>query len=460
MKQKIIDELKNKNILILGFGREGKSTYSFVSKHVKYKSLAISDLNEVKDEEILKNKKIKKYTGKNYLNAMNDYDVIIKTPGISLKDNFDESIIKKITSQTELFLKYAGKKTIGITGTKGKSTTATLTYEILKNSGFNTKLVGNIGIPALDFAEEVEKIDYFVYELSGHQLEHVTTSPHIAVMLNIYEEHLDHFGTYEKYKKAKNNIHKFQIPTDYYIYNFDMKNDLIDEENDKQNLIGVSLNKDISSNIENMTTIKEYNIHSKINEKELALFFPKDTTKLKGIHNIYNAMIAITIGNILGIKEENILKTLENFEPLPHRLENIGTYNGVTYIDDSISTIPEATIKAIETIPNIETILIGGMDREINYSKLIEYIKNTKVKNIILMYDTGKRIKDDLANEVKHNIVYMENLEEAVKYAVNITNKNMACVMSPAAASYGAFKNFEHRGDMFKEYILKYTSSK
>lgn len=429
MKDKIIQELTGKKVLILGFGREGKSTYHFLKNNNVQCEIGIADINEIKDEEVLSDN-VTLHTGEDYLNAMKEYDVIMKTPGISFKDVDLTDIREKITSQTELFLKYGREKIIGITGTKGKSTTSSLIYAMLKQK-YNVLLVGNIGLPAFDEMDVYNDMDYFVYELSSHQLEFVEHSPHIAVLLNMYEDHLDHYKGYAEYKEAKRNIYKYQRENDYYIFNEDEKDVLNGDRKLIQHLIGIS-----PSNLD-MEIPENENIHGK--------------------HNKYNVTVAMTVAKLLNIETEKITKAVEEFKPLAHRLEPIGTYNEVTYIDDSIATIPEAVISAVESIPNINTVIIGGMDRGIHYSSLIEFLSQDKVENVILMYDSGKRIYEELhKRQTNSNIVYAENLEKAVELAVQITKKGTICLMSPAAASYGVFKNFEERGDKFKEYVLKY----
>lgn len=431
MKDKIVQELTGKKVLILGFGREGKSTYNFIKKNNIECTIGIADQKTIDSEEVLKNN-VTLHIGPNYLDVMKEYDLVIKTPGISLKDIDLTGIREKITSQTELFLKYGGSKIIGITGTKGKSTTSSLIYSMLKEK-YNVVLVGNIGLPAFEEIEQYEQTDYFVYELSSHQLEFVEHSPAIAVLLNMYEDHLDHYKGYDEYKEAKRNIYKYQKEQDYYIFNEAEKDVLNGERILKQQLIG-------------------------INPNSIDMDIPENNN-IKGKHNQYNITVAMTVAKLLNVQCDKIQKTIEEFKPLAHRLETIGIYDGVTYIDDSIATIPEAVISAVESIPNINTVIIGGMDRGIHYSALVDFLSQDKVENIILMYDSGKRIYEQLhKRQTNSNIVYAEDLEKAVELAVQITKKNTICLMSPAAASYGVFKNFEERGDKFKEYVIKYAN--
>ena len=177
-----------------------------------------------------------------------------------------------------------------------------------------------------------------------------------------------------------------------------------------------------------------------------------------GVHNIYNLTVAEAVARLLNVAEQDIQDAIKNYHTLPHRLEKIGEYGGVIFIDDSISTIPEATIKAMSSIEDIDTVLIGGMDRGINYDNLSEYLSNSRAPNIILMYESGKRIYEKMLKMItNNNVIYAEDLEKSVELAVKLTRKNKICLLSPAAASYGMFKNFEERGDKFKEYVEKYS---
>lgn len=427
MKQSIINELTNKKVLILGFGKEGRSTYNFIKTNNIDCMLGIADKNDITDEDIIRNKDIYLHIGNNYEHIIKEYDVIIKSPGISFKGKkfFNEE--HKITSQTELFLKYGANKVVGITGTKGKSTTATLTYEMLKKK-YNAMLVGNIGVPVFDTIDKFDAIDVFVFELSSHQLENVRYSPHIAVIINMFEEHLDHYNSYEEYKEAKRNIFKYQTENDYYILNTEMQDIILDKYE-----------------------LKSYVINVIDDEKELPI-------NILGKHNLFNINVARTVAKIYKVDEKDVLDSIKKFKGLPHRLEYIGTYNDIRFIDDSIATIPEAAISAVESVDNIDTVIIGGMDRGIDYSKLIKYINDGNINNVILMYDSGKKIYNEIdRDKLKTRVILVSNLEEAVNMAYKYTKKNSTCILSPAAASYGIFKNFEERGNKFKEYVKNYN---
>ncbi len=434
MLDKIYEKLEGKNILILGFGREGKATYRLIRKKSDM-PLTIADKNKV-DATELKNVNI--ISGDDYQKNLKDYDVVIKSPGIVLEDKSDE-LLKKVTSQTELFMSAFGSQVVGITGTKGKSTTTTLIYHIMKSVDENTLLMGNIGIPAFDQVDKIDEKTVIVYELSCHQLEYINVSPHIAVFLNLFEEHLDHYGTFENYKKAKENIAKYQSEDDILVCN-----ELNIPDGVKSNVIKASF--DGVSDV----FVKDNSVFFKGNELKI----PVDEIKLSGKHNLYNIAIAFVVCSEMGVSEENFIKSLKNYETLPHRLQNIGTYNGITFYNDSISTIGETAIQAIKSLKKIGTLLLGGMDRGVDYTLLADFLVDADVKNIVLMPDTSNRLfKLFEERKINKNIVFAKNLKEAVEISKKITEKGEICLLSPAAASYGFFRDFEERGEYFVKYV-------
>lgn len=393
----IIDKLNGKRILIWGYGREGQSTEQFLKRCCKPASVEI-------------------FEGKRDGFNEDDYDWIVKSPGIV----YHEANLKYL-SQTEIFLEEYRDRVIGITGTKGKSTTSSMLYTVLKEcSGKKVIILGNIGQPCLDYFEEVDDNTIVVFEMSCHQLAHTEVSPHIAIFLNFYEEHLDYYETVERYFRAKSNVARYQKEGDYFF-----KGDNVPEIETKAQVI----------------------------EMKRRCEQPFDLNVL-GEHNIYNAQFVHYIAvKLFGCNEAEVLESMKNFKGLPHRLEHIGDVNGVAFYDDSISTIPEATISAIKSVPDVQTVLIGGMDRGINYDVLIRFIKENKQYKYICMYDSGKRIYDAVGECAQCR--YVPDLELAVEEAKQVTESGKACVLSPAAASYGYFKNFEERGEVFKQYVLR-----
>jgi UDP-N-acetylmuramoylalanine--D-glutamate ligase len=428
---------ENKAVCLLGFGREGKSTYRMLEKYCCCKSITICDLNEV-DRNLCGGAET--VCGKDYQKNLNSYDIVFKSPGIVLENPGQLTCL--LTSETQVFFEFFRNQIVGITGTKGKSTVSSLIYHVLKESGHDCRLAGNIGIPVFDIAEDINKDTIIVCELSCHQLEYMTVSPHIAVMLNLYEEHLDHYGTMEKYAAAKRNIYLHQTAADRLFCNYDIVPENI--ESAVFSLSPVSRNADFLVSDAKLTCNMGpvYNI-------------PADRVKLLGVHNHYNIAMAYLVCNLFSVSDDEFTSAVCSFNPLAHRLEFVAEKNGVRYYDDSISTACATSVEAIKSVPDAGTILIGGMDRGIDYTTLIDFLNECDI-NIICMEKSGRRIFDTIKNIEFRNperVFYAEHLDEAVLLAAEITEKGKSCILSPAAASYGIFKNFEERGDVFKQLV-------
>lgn len=430
ISEKLNDFFYGKRVLILGFGREGRSTLNIL-KNIEC-TIGVSDKN-ICNDDILNG--CETYFGDDYLNCLDNFDIIMKTPGIALFNDVSDVIKEKITSQTDLLLRFCDNTIIGITGTKGKSTTSSLTCHILKNCGFDAMLIGNIGIPPLEKINEFDEKTVIVCEMSCHQLEYVKASPDISVLLNVFEEHLDHYVDFNAYKSAKENIYKYQNNKDNLIINKSLVPNGIDT-----NIITASLTEkaDICLD-EECLYIKD----TKIPISEIK-------THLLGRHNLYNIGIAAFIAEKLGCCKDDILNAVSTFKGLAHRLENVGTINNVQYINDSISTCPSTAIAAVRSFNKVDTLIIGGMDRGINYDELIDFINECSIENIILLPDSGYRIEPQL-DKSKRNIYKATDLKDAVTYAKKVTK--IRCILSPASASYGFYKNFEERGDHFRTLV-------
>ena len=224
MLGKLLAFLEDKKILILGFGKEGKSTYYFLRRNFPEKKIFLADKSLDlldKNPELIEDINLEISVGENYLSSIEEYDLIIKTPGISFKNKNIIPFEHKITSQLQLLLQFVDVFTIGITGTKGKSTTSSLIYQVLKDQEEDTLLLGNIGEPIFDEMEQLNQNSIVVLELSSHSLQFVKNSPNVGVLLNLYEEHLDFYDSFEQYMQAKFNIAKYQKPKDILIYNYD-----------------------------------------------------------------------------------------------------------------------------------------------------------------------------------------------------------------------------------------------
>ena len=441
----LIEYFKNKKVLILGFGREGQSTYKIIRKYLKNQKIYIADQKEDLQtaSKILENdNNVEIICGENYLENLNDYDIIMKSPGISFAKIDTEKYANKIKSQLELLLEFFNVFTIGITGTKGKSTTSSLIYNVLKKQNVNCMLLGNIGIPAFDYIEKLQEDMVIVLEMSSHQLEYMKLSPNIAILLNIYEEHLDHYKSFEEYAKAKCNIFKYQKASDYFLYNVDNEtiNKLVKDVNGKE--YRVSFNGKQGSNI--------YLKKDKVYFNNKFIYNKNEPRNLIGDYNLNNIMFVLGVSEILNLNLNKTIKIISEFKTLEHRLELVGKFDDVIYYDNSIGTVPMATIGAIEALKDVNTLIIGGMDRGLDDAEFIKYLNNSNIKNIICMPKTGH----DIAKELKPEKVYIVNtLEEAVETAKKVTEKNRICLLSPTAASYGFFKNFEEKGNLYQKLV-------
>lgn len=450
MLKKLLEYLKNKKILILGVGMEGKSTYHFLRRHFPEKMLYIADKNMdllEKNPEFMEDISLELNLGENYLSGIDECDIILKTPGISFKNIDITGFRDKISSQLELFFEFIECFTIGITGTKGKSTTSSLTYQVLKDQGKDTFLLANIGDPIFDHIENIHKDSMVVLELSSHALQYIRKSPNIAILLNIYEEHLDHYTSFMEYANAKFNVTKFQKETDHLIYNYD--NETMKKYSYRENDYAVTLKE--STNTKNSVYIKEGNIYCN-NEKVMNL---ETKLNLKGMHNINNIMFVFAVCDILNLNFTTALQTIQNFEALEHRMEFVGKFDSVEYYNDSIATIPESTMNTIKALEKVNTLLVGGKDRGVELQEFIEFLKNSEVENIICLPKTGEYIYQGLKEVAGKKVWLVQNLEDAVKIAKENTKKDTICLLSPAASSYGYFKNFEERGNLFKKFVQK-----
>ncbi len=399
----VTDRFTDKRILIWGYGREGKSTEDFLKRCCKPSSVEVF---QGKREEIDEDK----------------YDYIFKSPGIVMHD-----ANPKYTSQTQVFMEEYGAQTIGVTGTKGKSTTSSLLYTVLSAcSGKEVILLGNIGLPCLDYFDHIDENTIVVFELSAHQLYHTPVSPHVGVFLNLYEDHLDYYETMDRYYMAKTHVASYQSQHDYCYLGSNVPDF---ESNGKKTVISCDRDYDYELSIE-------------------------------GNHNRYNAEFVYRIATeVYGCDGSAVKEALKTFTGLAHRLQKVACVNGVDYYDDSISTIPQATISAATSLAHAKTLLIGGMDRGIDYTVLEEFVPVHPEFNYICMYESGKRVYNAVIGKApaieNKNLFYVDNLEAAVLKAKEITRPGEACVLSPAAASYGYFKNFEERGDVFAQLVNK-----
>ncbi|MDP1621952.1 MAG: UDP-N-acetylmuramoyl-L-alanine--D-glutamate ligase [Bacteroidales bacterium] len=460
-----------KSIVLLGFGREGQSTYSLLRKVFPEKPLTIADLSETVRENpmILEDKYVQFITGTDYLRKLNDFDVIFRSPGIpvwqlishageffnSPGDLLAKCLIPKakITSQTELFLEFYSKQVIGITGTKGKSTTASLIHHIFKTAGKDVLLAGNIGNPVFHFIDIIDQDTVIVIELSSHQLEFLKLAPRFAVLLNVYQEHLDAYENYEAYQLAKSNITKYQHPGDFIIYNDDDPLVKMLIEPYLANRTGYPFSMQLQPRPGGF--VQDGVVCFSTDDLVVPVWKIHQDRFLRGEHNLKNILAAVNVAMLYGIDTEVIRDGIGTFKGLAHRLEYVGEFGKIHFYNDSIATIPEACMEAIKAIPNVDTLIAGGFDRGIDYSLLADFLSRSAVRNFILVGEAGKRIMEHLAlvDQAGKKLFCINRFDEFKEIAFGETKAGCTCLLSPAAASYDEFRNFEERGKRFRELV-------
>ncbi len=446
-KFELMEKLANKSILILGMGREGLSTLNFLQSHFPDKKFAIADKNEVKIEN---SRNITAHFGERYLSQLENYQIIIKTAGIPLSTPEIQSAIAKgseVLSNTQIFFTLCEGKIIGITGTKGKSTTSKLIYEILHSTHPNTVLLGNIGEAPLNQLSKINQETLVVDELSCHQLAELKDSPSVAVVLEIKSEHLDYYQNFEEYFAAKTAIARYQKEQDYLIFDADLPS--------SQKMAALSPASKI------ICSLKE-NSKAVVYKKDQEIFYQNEAIvkteeiPLLGEHNLYNVMPAIAVAKLFDVPNEQIRETIKNFKGLAHRLELVAEIDRVKYYDDSIAVNPHAAIMAIKSFPKGSVILLaGGYERDQDFSELAQVIIDYKIKSLIVMPTTGQRLLDFTLQKGQLNHYQATTLKEATELAKKQARPGDIVLLSPASASFNDFANYEERGKAFKEIVLR-----
>ena len=443
-EQQLRTLLAGRRILIAGYGREGQSAERLVRTLLPDTPPAVATQVE--------NGRWKDPDGQ--WHADWPFDLVIKSPGIP---NFQFPILNfQLTSLTDLFLQVYADLTIGVTGTKGKSTTASLIAHLIPGS----ILAGNIGIPLFDIVEQLDEHSVVVAELSCHQLEVLHRSPHISIVLNLFQEHLDHYPDYMAYKMAKLQIALHQQPSDHFFYCADNSElrDLVQRlaPDMKGQLHPYSLSdlQPPTSALRPPTSaLRPPTSALPPPPSDLLASFP-----LPGDHNRSNALVACRVAQLITRQPLSTFNIqLSTFTPLRHRMERVGLYRGITWYNDSISTIPEAAIAAIRALGRVDTLILGGFDRGIDYSPLVEFLNEHPMKNIVFVGAAGRRIKEhiNLSTYQPINCIVEDDYSKIVPWCAEHTPQGGVVLLSPAAASYDSFKNFEARGDCFRDQILK-----
>lgn len=438
----LISELQNKNLLIWGLGKEGLALTEFIKANVKYQNLYLYNDSEISQSAL------KIYHGKDIEELLNKVDVIIRSPGVSIyKDEIIQAKARgvKVTSSSDIFLSEMLKNhpqttVIGVTGSKGKSTTSSLLYHALQFLGKDVALGGNIGRPLIELLQEEH--DYVVCELSSYQCSDLSVSPKIVLFTNLFPEHIDWHRSHENYYCDKVHLVAHQQVEDVCFVNDKC-------EKLKKYCAAYSLPYQYYNKKEGFAEIDNV-----LCENGKPLLYIEES-KLQGYHNLDNMAGVLSVIKYLGLDTNKAVESFKTFNGLPHRLQKVGEKNGILFINDSISTAPETAMAALKSFDVPLGIFLGGYDRAQDYHELAEFInQDDKVKVVITLFQTGRRVAQTLKEVLKRkDIVVLEetDFEQAVKKMYEELQKvgGKMALFSPAAPSYDSFKSFEARGDEF-----------
>jgi len=454
-------DLKNKKVLVMGLGLHGGGVGMTKFLTQKGARVTVTDLKTQKELDPSLKKlaglSIKFILGEHRKQDFEEADLIIKNPAVA--DNSPYLTIARknkipIDTDTGIFFQFCpSKNIIGITGTKGKSTTTALIYEMIKSGNKEAKIAGNIRISPFGILDRIKKDTPVILELSSWQLEGLALhklSPHIACITNIFPDHLNRYKNMQEYAEAKKNIFKFQKQNDYVIMNYD--NHILRDPRFSLNLKNIYWFSR-HEKIEKGTFIQKG--HIIFQEKNLEHYIiSQSEIKLAGEHNLENVLAAITIACVYGIKKTNIQKVLKSFSGLDSRLELIREWQGVKYYNDTTSTTPTSTLAALQSLAEPIILIAGGADKNLDFQKLGRLIAK-KVKYLILL--TGNATPKLKQAVKKYSaglpITTAESMQEAVKLAQKQVKEKDIVLLSPACASFGMFQNEFDRGEQFNNAI-------
>ncbi|HRN96747.1 MAG TPA: UDP-N-acetylmuramoyl-L-alanine--D-glutamate ligase, partial [Candidatus Levybacteria bacterium] len=437
-------DFSHKKIAILGFGVEGKSALHILSS--KGAQVTVYD---TKPENAFDKKEISDFQAQGIIfkfeafSELDSYDLIVRSPGVPVTHPELIKIPKDtITSVTKLFFDLCPCPIIGVTGTKGKGTTSSLIYKMLKAGGKDAYLGGNIGTPALDFLQKLTQDSIAVLELSSFQLADLHKSPHIAVMLMVTSEHLDIHKDVDEYVDAKRNILKFQISEDYAILNKDYPASNESDVYTDAQVFFISREHDIDRGC----FVKDRKIVIRYAGKD-EIVIPTNRILLPGKHNLENVCAAVMAAKLAGVGKHDIATVLRSFKGLEHRLELVRTVKGVRYYDDSFSTTPETAEAAIEAFEDPKILILGGSSKNSDFTRLGELISKTEsIKGIIGIGEEWERMKVQFPNPKFEIIEECKTMNEIVQKASELGEPGGVVLLSPACASFDMFKDYKDRG--------------
>ncbi len=446
-----------KTAIVAGTGKSGISAARLLTKHGVM--VYLFDENENRDkitimEKLDNSSLVTIILGKISEEMLKNSDIMVLSPGISFEAAFVNEVRNNgipVWSEIELAYHYGKGKIAAITGTNGKTTTTALVGEIIKAWNEKTIVVGNIGIPYTELCDTTDEDSVTVAEISSFQLETVVDfHPNVSAVLNLTPDHLDRHHTFENYGKVKKSISKNQTENDVFVLNYD-------DEYTK------AMAKDVKARVVYFSRLKKpaggvyvENGHIFIEADGAKLdVLALDDLILLGNHNIENVLAAVAISYYMGVPVDVIGKAAVSFKAVEHRIEYVETINGVDYYNDSKGTNTDAAIKGIQAMKKPTYLIGGGYDKGAEYDDWINAFDG-KVKCLVLIGQTAKKIADTAVRLGFNNIVFKDSLDDAVSYCHENAKDGEAVLLSPACASWGMFENYEQRGRLFKEYVKKY----
>ncbi len=444
-------ELRGKRVLVVGLGKSGVASALFLK--LRGARVTVSDTkteDELRAEiPILLDHGITVETGEHGERTFHGQDLIVVSPGVSVDAlpivqarTSGEPIIGEI----ELAAQFLPGRIVAITGSNGKTTTTTLTGEILTAGGLPTLVGGNIGTPAISLVERAKPDHIIVLEVSSFQLETIQTfRPKMAVILNITPDHLDRHRTFAAYAGAKARIFENQQADDFAVLNADDPNCVALAEGIRAHICWFSRKKEVQQG----ASVQDGRIGFRDagGKREIMLV---SEIPLKGAHNLENVLAAICAGALMGVKPEHIRRAVQQFKAVEHRLEYVATIRGVDYYNDSKATNVDATIKALESFPANIHLILGGKDKGSDYSVLNDLLRE-RVKRVYTIGAAAEKIESHIKGAAE--IVPAETLDDAVRRAAAVAQAGDVVLLAPACASFDQFDNYEHRGRVFKEVV-------
>ncbi|MGI6162180.1 MAG: UDP-N-acetylmuramoyl-L-alanine--D-glutamate ligase [Christensenellales bacterium] len=447
-----MQDVKDKNVLIVGMARSGmacarllcdKGAYVAANdSRPKDKLTGIEAVEDCVDEWLL---------DRDAAECVKGRDMIVLSPVVSIKKPWaQKAIVEGVTviGEIELASWFCKAPIIAITGTNGKTTTTALTGQLFSDAGFNTHVAGNIGIPIAAIVDDVKKDDIVIAEVAGFQLEStIGFRPKAAAMLNITEDHLDRFGDMDTYIRSKAEIYKNMGPDDFVILNREDKLVYALSDEIKARLLWFSDKRQVPDG----AFVRDGGIYTALDGKE-EFVCRTDDVRIPGAHNLQNALAAVALGLVCGVDKKSMAHTLKTFPGVEHRIEFVREYKGVSFINDSKGTNPDAAIKAIEAMKTPVVIIAGGYDKHSDFDSYVAAFRG-KVVAAVTLGETADKIGEAALNAGFSNIYKAETFKDAVLKAAELARPGDTVLLSPACASWDMFEDFEQRGRVFKDIV-------